>query len=634
MAVIKMKLVNIVGPINKLDRIIDEYIVDKEMNLENAMEVLQTVKGHYPYTVKNEFRVAKATFENFFSVIGTKKPEFGLDTKVFKKDEIDKMIEVVSSKLAETKSQTEAIDLQLKEDEELLSSLDNIMDVDIPLAKLFSLEFMKFRFGKLPKTGYKTLETYLEDLETFFIPTKEDREYIWGMYFTPGVEEEKVDGLFSSLYFKRIRLSDKLALSPQDEYKRIHREMDQLHEERKTVEAEALESIQKEYDTVYEMYRFVIRSEFEERIKGYCAHTKESFHIVGWMSPANISILEKQLEDEDDVMVISEKPEDVSTAKPPTLIKNWAIFRPFESLIRMYGLPSYTEVDPTVFVAITYFIMFGIMFGDVGQGLVLSILGFLFYRWKKNNLGAVAGMVGISSICFGCVYGSFFGNEEILPFHVVRPMDSINQLLLCSVVFGVVLILISMTINIINGIKNKDLGKIFVGQNSLAGMIFYVAVLMIVLKMFTGKGLTASPLVIILFIAAPLVVIMLQEPLSKLLAKCRDYKPEEPGMFVIESFFELFEIVLSFVTNTLSFLRVGAFAMNHAGMMMVVYSLADMAGHTGNIPVLIIGNIFVMCMEGFIVAIQILRLEFYEMFSRFFAGDGIEFKSIKAQIDQ
>ncbi len=633
MAVIKMKLVNVVGPLDKFEHVVNDYILDKEINLENAMEVLESTKGQYPFTVNNEYRAAKATFENFFSVIGTEKPKFDLKAKTFKKEEIDSMIELVSSKLADTRSRVEKIDTKLKEDQELLDSLDNIMEVDIPLSRLFSLEYMKFRFGKLPKAGYQTLETYLEDLETFFIPTREDRDYIWGMYFTPDVEEEKIDSLFSSLYFKRIRLSDQLALSPQEEYNRIKNEISSLHDQRKAIESEAQESVKKECDTIYDMYRFVMRYEFIDRIKSYCAHTKESFHLVGWMAPKDMAVLEKQLEQEKDVMIISEKPEEAKT-KPPTLIKNWAIFRPFETLIRMYGLPDYSEIDPTMFVAITYFIMFGIMFGDVGQGLVLSIAGFLFYHFKKNDLGAVAGMVGISSIGFGFVYGSFFGNEDILPFHVLKPMDSINQLLICSVVFGVLLILICMAFNIINGIKNKDLGKVFVGQNSLAGMIFYVAVLLIVLKMFTGKGLTASPIVILLFIAAPLIVIMLQEPLSKLLAKCKDYKPEEPGMFIVESFFELFEIVLSFVTNTLSFLRVGAFAMNHAGMMMVVYSLADMAGHAGSIPVLIIGNIFVMCMEGFIVAIQILRLEFYEMFSRFFSGDGIEFKSIKAQIDQ
>ena len=406
-----------------------------------------------------------------------------------------------------------------------------------------------------------------------------------------------------------------------------------MKEKRNELELATKAIVQNEYQTICDMYQFVLKEEFLDKFRGFCSHTKESFHMIGWMAEEDIHALEKELDQEKTVIIVAEKPEDIQKSQPPTLMKNLPIFRPFETLVRMYGLPSYSEMDPTVFVGITYFIMFGIMFGDVGQGAILSILGWLLYKWKKVSLGAVAGTIGISSICFGFVYGTVFGNEEILPHRLISPMESINQMLIYAVVFGVVLIVIAMVLNIINGIKSKNLGKVFVGQNSVAGLVFYVSVLLIALKMFTVKGFSASPIVIILFVVAPLIVIFLEEPLSKLLAKCKDYKPEEPGMFIMESFFGLFEILLSFVTNTLSFLRVGAFAMNHAGMMMVVYLLAQMGGHGDNIVVLVIGNIFVMGMEGFIVAIQILRLEFYEMFSRFFSGDGLEFKSIKTQIN-
>ena len=96
----------------------------------------------------------------------------------------------------------------------------------------------------------------------------------------------------------------------------------------------------------------------------------------------------------------------------------------------------------------------------------------------------------------------------------------------------------------------------------------------------------------------------------------------------MQSFFELFEICLSFMTNTISYLRVGGFILSHAGMMLVVTLLTEMSGGAG-ILVAILGNIFVMCLEGMIVGIQILRLEFYEMFSRFYSSDGIAFVNLK-----
>lgn len=633
MAVLKMKLVNIVGLFPDFDRVVNQYVLDKEINLENAIEVLNNVRGLYPCISENRYQSDKASFEGFFDLIGTERPQIDYSAADYTEEDIQKMIGSIMEKVSKGREDIEKIDQTLQENSLLLESLEYVRDVEVPLGKLFSFQFMKFRFGKLPKVGYKTLETYLGDLEAFFIITHEERDFVWGMYFTPAGSEDKVDALFSSLYFQRVHLSGQLSDTPAREYAKLTEAQQKLKARRGEIELSIRNTISAEYPTICGMYQSILKKSFLEKFKSYCAHTKDSFYVVGWMSEQEISKLKKQTESEENVMVVVEDPEDVVNAKPPTKMRNWAIFKPFETLVRMYGLPAYNEVDPTAFLAITYFLMFGIMFGDVGQGLVLILAGLLFYKWKKVKLGAVAATIGVSSVAFGFVYGSFFGNEEILPFHLIKPMDSINEMLLYSVVFGVVLILAAMVINIINGIKNHDMGKIFTGQNSIAGMVFYVAVLLIVLKMMTGTGLSASPVVIILFIAAPLLVILLQEPLTRLLAHYRDWKPKQPGMFLLESFFELFEVVLSFITNTLSFLRVGAFAMNHAGMMMVVYLLGDMIGGGASIPVLVIGNIFVMCMEGFIVAIQILRLEFYEMFSRFFGGDGTEFRSIKSQLN-
>ena len=97
------------------------------------------------------------------------------------------------------------------------------------------------------------------------------------------------------------------------------------------------------------------------------------------------------------------------------------------------------------------------------------------------------------------------------------------------------------------------------------------------------------------------------------------------GGFFVEGFFELFEVVLSYITNTVSFLRVGGFILSHAGMMLVVNTLMESAAGASSILILVLGNIFVMVLEGLIVGIQVLRLEFYEMFSRYYEGNGIAF---------
>ena len=144
-----------------------------------------------------------------------------------------------------------------------------------------------------------------------------------------------------------------------------------------------------------------------------------------------------------------------------------------------------------------------------------------------------------------------------------------------------------------------------------------------------------NPLFILLVIVLPLVLIALKEPLARLCEHKRDFKPEGGAAgFIMQTFFELFEMMLSYITNTLSFLRVGGFVLSHAGMMSVVMTLAEMVGATGSPVVVIIGNIFVMGLEGLLVGIQVLRLVFYETFSRFYEGDGKPYVPAKVEYEE
>ncbi len=285
----------------------------------------------------------------------------------------------------------------------------------------------------------------------------------------------------------------------------------------------------------------------------------------------------------------------------------------------MYGLPSYNEIDPTPFVAITYFLFFGMMFGDVGQGLVLSLVGVLIWFIKKINLGKVIATIGVSSMIFGFFYGSVFGIEGIITGF--NPMGHINTTLFAAVGIGVVMIVCVMILNIINGIRQKDIRKVMLSPNGLAGLILYIAAVAAVAGMFDIMNGFLPSGVLIAIIITMLSVLFLAEPLAALLEKRPDVIPKNKFDFVLEGLFGLFEVILSFLTNTISFIRIGAFALSHVGMMTVVFLLAQTT--TGQNPViLILGNIFVIGFEGLIVGIQVLRLEFYELFGRFFDANG------------
>ena len=247
---------------------------------------------------------------------------------------------------------------------------------------------------------------------------------------------------------------------------------------------------------------------------------------------------------------------------------------------------------------------------------------------RKISLGPVFEAGGIASMIFGVLYGSVFGNEEIIPAIFIRPMESIQTMLIYGIAIGIILILFAMMLNIRNGIKNKDKKKIFFDTNGLAGLIFYTSILTAGVYFILKGKMIASLGVLSVFIVIPLIAIMFKDTIAEKIFK--EKSEEKSSLF--EKIFHVVEILLSFASNTISFVRIAAFAINHVGLCMAIYILSDMFTGTGSIAVTIFGNVLVIVLEGLIVGIQVLRLEYYELFSRFYTGDGKEYKPLREKI--
>ena len=325
---------------------------------------------------------------------------------------------------------------------------------------------------------------------------------------------------------------------------------------------------------------------------------------------------------------------------PPVQLENKKPVRAFEFFVNMFGLPQYDELDPTPFVAITYVLLFGIMFGDVGQGICVSIVGALMWKFKQMALGKALIPCGISSAVFGLVYGSVFGYEHVLdpmysalfglsekPIEVMEANTTI-EIILAAVCIGIFLVLCAILINIICSLKRRKWESALFGPNGIAGFLFYGGIVVGFGGQLAFGWQIVTPVYIVLFIVLPLLVMMFAGVLGALVERKPDWKPESWGGYIVENFFELFEVLLGYASNTISFLRVGAFVLVHAGMMTMVFTLADMSSGIGYLLIVVLGNIIVMGMEGLLVGIQVMRLEFYEMFSRFFEGGGRSFSPI------
>ena len=291
-------------------------------------------------------------------------------------------------------------------------------------------------------------------------------------------------------------------------------------------------------------------------------------------------------------------------------------------------------MDPTWFVAITYSFIFGAMFGDAGQGLLLFIGGLFLYKRKHIDLAGIISCAGVFSTFFGLMFGSVFGFEDLIPALWLRPVDSmttipfigkLNTVFIVAIGFGMGIILLCMVFNIINSFKMHDVEKTWFDTNAVAGLVFYGSAVLCIGLFVSGHTVPGGAVLAIMF-GLPLLLIFFKEPLTNLVEKKAEVMPKEKGMFIVQGIFELFEVILSYFSNTLSFVRIGAFAVSHAAMMEVVLMLAGAENGSPNWIVIILGNLFVCAMEGLIVGIQVLRLEYYEMFSRFYKGSGRKFE--------
>lgn len=633
-----MRFLSITGPRSHFDRVVRTYLNKYEIHLENALSELSSVKDLKPFVEINPYKDLFIKSEE----LKNKLPE----ELVASHKELDpahcylpenaaKLISNAVDSLEELNEKKKVLKAQRNHYRDLMEQINPFRHLDYDIEKILEFEHIKFRFGKIAHEYYNTFSKYVYDnLTTLFLECDRNKDYIWGLYFVPAPLATKVDAIYSSLRFERLFIPDEYEGKPEEAYTSILKKHDAIVDELKSINATIKENLAKQAEEILNAHDSlqIFNTNFDVRKMAASTRSKTDnenelyFILCGWIAEKHADTFLKEIEADPDLYCLSEEEHESVTTKTPTKLKNIKLFKPFEMFIKMYGTPNYNEVDPTSFIAITYSLIFGIMFGDIGQGLVLAIGGFLLYKWKKMSLAAIIACAGVFSTIFGFAYGSVFGFENLIHHYWLNPRESVTTILLTAVSFGVILVIIAMIINIINSLREKDYEKAFLHHNGVVGLVFYAAALGCVALFATGHALPATG-VLVVFFAIPVLLLFFKEPIVRRIEKKKELFPHGKGMFAVEAFFEMFETLLSYITNSISFVRVGAFAISHASMMGVVMLLSGAEhGGTPNIPVVILGNLFVMGMEGLIVGIQVLRLEYYEMFSRFYRGSGKEFK--------
>ena len=635
MAIEKMQLLNIAGKTDDLNDTLKVLFENGSFHIElpsnlNLRGELSTLKERNPYGELFDKLNAVCSNLKYDPSYTEKECPYSLSQALEHLSDLSES----TSELAELKNElkTETADYT-----QTLSQINHLSKMHANIEDLLADGEVKIRIGKLPIDSYPKLKYYsLDDL--IFEIIDEDSEYYWGMYCAPSSSAKEADAIFDSLYFEKMNIpnylfgpTDKAVNGMKKLIETTAAERDRIKEKLETIKREQADIL----DGIYT--KFTYENEIFD-LRKYAVSYNDTFFLFGYV-PKRLS---KELIDELDNIkeIYAEAVEQGSEIDltPPTKFKNNFIIRPFETIVKMYGIPRYGDLDPTLYVAIVYTLLFGIMFGDLGQGLVIALIGFVMSKWKGMEFGKVLERIGISSAIFGFFYGSVFGFEDLLdPIFINvfgmkgKPIDVFEQsgmLLVAAIVMGAVLIAVSILLNIILGLKRRNYEDAIFGQNGIAGLTFYLSLLIGLGLRFMFDTNVLNPAYILLLMILPLVLIFFKKPLGNLISKKKSGEKIKIGEFIAENFFEMFEYILSYATNTMSFLRVGGFILSHAGMMMVVMTLSKMVSGAASPVVVIIGNIFVMGLEGLIVGIQALRLQFYEIFGRFFDGTGVEYKPI------
>lgn len=626
MSVEDMTMVTISGPEKMVSTAIQELVINREFHPENAIRFLSGVKELVPFDTPNPYSESLAKSVSLMSGLGIAPDYREFSGKEWKLLETAQYLDGLTSRFEQIKSERETENIVINSYVTAEEQLSHFTDFRVDLADLFTMRYLKFHFGRLPAETYKECMTVIDSRpDVYFVTSGTVGRWVYGAYFALPDSYTQIEAVFASLGFERIHISvdGDVQNTAQAVLERLRAEMDSAKTHLTQLDAES-ESIKKdEAERLLLTYSWLRYESDSFDISSYAGRRHGKFYLIGWIPKPDAEAFVAHCESIKGFACFLTKPEEVKeTATPPIKFKKagWlaSVYQPF---VEMYGMPAYGELDPRLFMALTYTVIFGIMFGDIGQGLSLVVIGFLLWSKKRLWLGRVVGLCGISSTAFGCIYGSVFGNEKLLPGFKVLENGNTMKMLIFAVVFGVILLIICMILNMINAARMHDKGKMFFSPNGVAGFVFYVGLMVGFLLKYVKKIDVFTPVYICLVVVLPLILIYAEGPLSKLVNGEKDWKPESVGMFLVEGFFELFEVLLSYVSNTISFLRIGAYAISHAGMMMVVFLLANQTNLVG----ITVGNILVAGLETMLVCIQCLRLEYYEMFGRFYVGGGVKF---------
>jgi V/A-type H+-transporting ATPase subunit I len=530
-------------------------------------------------------------------------------------------------------------------------------NLNVPFKDLDQLSYLTLRVGRLDPRSREEMQETLTD-RVVIVPLDEERVLAAASRrgrFVLDSELKKRSFTPISIPEGYKGIPEELLISLENRMKQADRELQDIAEQKVRLHNE----YEKPLKALTSSYLMVTQV---EKLKARLVSTKSVYMLSGWVPADAIVDLVDGLSKLTDgrVAVRAFAPDEVKsikdgTEKVPVSLKHGRFVEGFEPMVFSYGAPLYGTIDPTPFVAVFFTLFFGIMFGDVGQGFVLFLIGLLIAKKKLKiqllsmNYARPLIFIGIASMIMGVLYGSVFANETLLEkpteaitsaitghpvSHIIHLMPDRNNLgklfafFGFSIGIGVILNSMGLALNIVNQYLLKNYEKAFFSKTGLAGLLFFWYAIFIAVRIILGGHFVTIDL---LGLAIPVFCIFFGPVIWNLISGKRPIVKEGLFAFIIEGVVEILETVSSYISSTVSFLRVGAFALSHTVLSFIIFSLAELVeegssfGPLFSLAIVIFGNLVIILLEGMIVAIQVVRLQYYEFFSKFFTETGVAF---------
>ena len=501
---------------------------------------------------------------------------------------------------------------------QLAAALENFASLRIDLAMLQGdRRFLDVRIGTIQRDHLQRLEEALVLAYYLVFPYLLTPELAHVIILGPKGRGEGVNAVLDTANFQPLPVPPEFRDSPEQLRADLEARRAKVAEAHETYAREVAERAARSRAFLVEAQRQLALAEPFVQLDTAARSTGYLALVSGWVPARDVDRLQQSLHEklQYPFLLHARRPRGDERPLVPSVMRQTRLLSPFSALVKQYGVPRYGEFDPSAIFAFTFVLMFGMMFGDVGHGAVLALAAW-FFRKKLGRFTLFGIAVGLSSVVFGFLYGSVFGFEDLFHPLWLAPLSDPTRMLMVALYWGIGFLLGAILLRIYNRLIEGDRVAALFDSNGLTTLTFYCGMVWGGFNL-GGTGTFGTG-------AAVLTGVSLLASMF--------YKWEEAhasiGEKIVIVLVETLETVVGNISNTLSFLRVAAFSLNHVALMLAVFALANMMDTFGYWMMVVFGNIFILVLEGAIVTIQVLRLEYFEGFSRFYSGDGREFRPL------